>query len=276
MKILVPLDGSPDSELAVPCAIALARRLQGTIVFLRSSKLLREKGLRSEDRRLVHQAVEAYLGEQAAKAEGLETEIRVDESGHAADAILEASEEADLVVLAHYGSEGVRQKLFGSVTDKVVRHTHCPVLVVHSQGNPGAPQRVVVPLDTSPLAEKALETAQKLLAPGGTLTLAHVVHPLEEQYLPVAINTAPLEEVQESRAKEYMARLCERLETPCRTVIMCARPADGILKIAEEAEADLIVLSAHSRGRLGRLMFGSVAEKVLKNSDRSVLVVKPR
>lgn len=55
-----------------------------------------------------------------------------------------------------------------------------------------------------------------------------------------------------------------------------ASPAEGILDLAEELNADLVVVGQHHHGRLHRMLFGSVAERVTRKSDRPVLVVHHR
>jgi nucleotide-binding universal stress UspA family protein len=51
-------------------------------------------------------------------------------------------------------------------------------------------------------------------------------------------------------------------------------PADGIRKVSQEVRADMIVLGTHGRGGVNRLMLGSVAERVLRESDIPVLTVR--
>ena len=52
-------------------------------------------------------------------------------------------------------------------------------------------------------------------------------------------------------------------------------PADGILKTADELQADVIVVGTHGRTGISRLRFGSVAEAIVRRSTRPVLVVGP-
>ena len=57
---------------------------------------------------------------------------------------------------------------------------------------------------------------------------------------------------------------------------LSGEPSDGILKQAEEMDADLIVLATHGRTGVSHLLIGSVAERVIRGSRRPVLVVRPK
>ena len=61
-----------------------------------------------------------------------------------------------------------------------------------------------------------------------------------------------------------------------RTEVIVGAPADGILSYARDNSVDLIAMSTHGRGGLGRLVFGSVADAVLRNARLPVLLIPPR
>jgi len=60
-----------------------------------------------------------------------------------------------------------------------------------------------------------------------------------------------------------------------RVAVAFGRPAEQIVEFAEQQRMDLIALSTHGRSGLSRLVFGSVAEKVLRGTHLPILLVRP-
>jgi nucleotide-binding universal stress UspA family protein len=137
--------------------------------------------------------------------------------------------------------------------------------------------RVLVPLDGSWLAEKALPSAMALLSerPGATLMLMRAaqatmrvpwVDPIEAQ----------IEVVDE--AEGYLQHVADRIrdDEPDRTVttsVSYGPPVRAIVDAAETGGAQLIVMSTHSRSGLRRMVLGSIAESVLRATTTPVLLV---
>ena len=63
---------------------------------------------------------------------------------------------------------------------------------------------------------------------------------------------------------------------PARGLVLAGYPAEEILKAAAEQHADMIIMGTHGRTGIDRIIFGSVAEKVVKAADCPVLTIKPR
>ncbi len=63
---------------------------------------------------------------------------------------------------------------------------------------------------------------------------------------------------------------------PARGLVLTGYPAEEILRAAQEQHADMIVMGTHGRTGIDRIIFGSVAEKVVKSAECPVLTVKPR
>ena len=137
-RILVPTDGSPESERAVEEAIELATLTGGRIVALyvvdtRDYNTLPEAKwamLQGELEGEGEDAVERVA--ERAEAAGVEVETAI-ERGVPHEAIIEFAEsaDADAIVMATHGRSGVERFLMGSVTERVVRQAAVPVLVVH-------------------------------------------------------------------------------------------------------------------------------------------------
>jgi nucleotide-binding universal stress UspA family protein len=150
-------------------------------------------------------------------------------------------------------------------------------------------ETILVPLDGSELAEAALPAAAELQAKFGShIILMRSVEPLAQRMAQisttidapgVAVTDAELlEEVVESEeedAKKYLNATREKLGGKnIEAFIVEAEPADAIANLAAEHKADLIVMSSHGRGGLGRLVFGSVADAVLHHSKVPVLLIR--
>jgi nucleotide-binding universal stress UspA family protein len=142
-RLLVPLDGSPLAERALPVAMSLAQKLDSTIILFRALEISAPSipalypdtalALAREAHEHVRAEVEEYLAAKAGELEGqgydVETELR-DEPP--AEGILDtaSAKEIDLIVMSTHGRGGLARWTFGSVADKVARHSPCPVLLV--------------------------------------------------------------------------------------------------------------------------------------------------
>jgi nucleotide-binding universal stress UspA family protein len=147
-RILVPLDGSPVAEQALPAAQQLAAALDATlfltaVVPIRDDRAAAKVGVATPPLGPAQHAAREHLAEYLKRvaagltARGLRVETRV-LYGHPAEAILRDSEyaDADLIVMATHGRSGWQQLWLGSVALKVVQGTRRPVLLVRDQPLP--------------------------------------------------------------------------------------------------------------------------------------------
>jgi nucleotide-binding universal stress UspA family protein len=136
--ILLATDGSPASEPASEQAIDLATQVGARLLVVSVVASARQPsestavGHASETRDALAANAQAIV--QKARAAGADATFLVWE-GDAGDAIVAAadSENADLIVVGSHGRSGVSRFLIGSVSDFVVRHAHCPVMVVRGK-----------------------------------------------------------------------------------------------------------------------------------------------
>jgi nucleotide-binding universal stress UspA family protein len=168
-KILVPLDGSDHSLKALEIAIQIAKKFDGKITLIHVYSVAITPVIMPEPTTVtppmmppmtsaeVTKAVEAIRkagasiladGEQKVKAEEVQVETILKE-GHIVQEIVRTAKESkfDLIVIGGRGISRIRELLLGSVTDGVIHHAHCPVLVIklipqsedyasHSQSQP--------------------------------------------------------------------------------------------------------------------------------------------
>lgn len=140
-------------------------------------------------------------------------------------------------------------------------------------------KRAVVPLDGSAVAETILPFILEIAGPlDMEVVLLRVVQPLP----PIVVEgsrpvVAEAVEAQQLDAEEYLAALAAELRNKgvrAETRVRRGVPTDEILVGARESKADLIAMTTHGRSGLGRLLFGSVAEDVLRHSDIPVFLLR--
>jgi nucleotide-binding universal stress UspA family protein len=167
--------------------------------------------------------------------------------------------------------------LLGSVTEKVVRHAPCPVLVARGEANPFA--RVLCPVDFSDSSHDALALAAELATPGGAITLLHVIE-LPLSYtgeLPISDYLADIDKRSTDLLEDWASDLRAKTSLPVATRIEIGSPGAKTLAVLDEDPAyDLVAMGRHGRTGIRRVLLGSVAEKVVRHARCSVIVARPR
>ena len=202
--------------------------------------------------------------------------------------IVEIAQEvkATLVVMGTHGRTGWDRLELGSTAEAVVRSAPCPVLTVRGTKTTQVPisvdrislSRVLVPIDFSACADRALAYAGKLAEQfGGHIRLLHV----DEQ---ATIDPIKIPTVSCSEEKPRQAQLRRRLRRRMLTlqghhlqsdfVIKPGSPGKVILTQAKGCSSDMIVMGTHGRQGLAHLVFGSVAAKVVRCAACPVLTIK--
>lgn len=323
-KILVPLDGSARAERALPIAARIVRMRGGSLVLLRVANLLYGYGpYLVQAPSLVETALskelnnaKEYLDQRASKKdlEGIpiQTEVML---GMESEDILDyaQSHNIDLIVMCSHGGRGFTRWPLGSVTQKVVRSSDVPVLILHEaaslledlQDGKGRTIRALVGLDGSALAEAALVPAAQLVttlsAPdAGALHLTCVVKlppPSSEREQPVIFGRdgtawdVTLEEKAFKESAAYLHSIADRLRSSFASeaglevtwsVMRGDDVAHELITMAAHGKevtafegCDLIALATHGRGGLRRWIMGSVTEDVLSATSLPTLVVRP-
>jgi nucleotide-binding universal stress UspA family protein len=142
-------------------------------------------------------------------------------------------------------------------------------------------QRILVPVDGSKRAERAIPVATRIArACGGTVILVRVVNAASEFWPSLAGEPTLLKSVvdaDQAAADEYLSgikRASELAGIPLETQIVFGGAGSAILAVAESAQADLIVLCSHGYTGMTRWALGSVAEKVARSAPIPVLVLR--
>ena len=179
----------------------------------------------------------------------------------------------DVVVMATHGRGPLRRAWIGSVTDRVIRHGGCPVLVIHpgeALSDPLPPIRqVLVPHDGSAVAGAALDGATLVFGTDVRIVLLRVLDPTSDRDAVPGLDVARAEQ----ELRDAAARRGIRAGT---RVVTSRRVSDEIARAARETRSDAIAMGTHGRGGLARVALGSVADQVLRRTTGMVLVVPPR
>jgi nucleotide-binding universal stress UspA family protein len=144
--------------------------------------------------------------------------------------------------------------------------------------------KILVPLDSSELAECSLEHVKRNTSTNGAseVILLRVVEPTNSNdaaaWAQAGYMLADVERKNKDIAKKYLSQVEERLRSEgisARAEVIEGRAAESIIDYAEQNKVDLIIMSTHGRSGISRFAFGSVADKVARHSPIPVLIVSP-
>jgi nucleotide-binding universal stress UspA family protein len=300
--VLAPVDGSTRALHAVPWAAKLAGP-DGTVILLRvvppqpdyAESLFSLVG--AEER--VREIQDAWT--RTAKADMDEAEALLSGSGVTVEQMVaegEPDEEivaaaarrgVQMIAMASHGRGAVGRAIFGSVADRVARTAPVPVLILRPPDEDVVPSvavsRIVVPLDGSEIAARALpvasELAEHLAAP------VHVIRAVDAALsLPMASGVFGAGPVVDANVTD---QIWEEAEAEARSTVTAAvsqlqsegvEASGGIVTgspffaISEAIEpGDLLTLTSHGRGGVRRWLLGSVAEKLVREAKAPVMLV---
>jgi nucleotide-binding universal stress UspA family protein len=260
-RILVPLDGSERAEAALRW-VHLVPSQQVRLVQV------------CDDEQPDADASARYLEDVAARLcppdRAVETRVV---HGVPAEGIVASAADADLIVMSSQGAGGGGRRLYGSVADRVARHAPVPTLLVRGGHDPVVAEplrRIVVPLDGSPAAERALPLAALL---GAILDAPAHLLSVSETAGDEGDAGRPRED--DARARAYLAQQAASLgDRDVATSTECAAgdPAGELLARIEPG--DLLVITTHGHGSARRWQIGTVAEKLLRQAPAPVVLVR--
>ena len=297
-NILVPTDFSQRSEHALHYAASFGERFGATIHLVHVNTL---HGMERAATSVEFPDLDPFL-ERADRAARAQLDAGVDHGGlaeatvtkallravSAPEAIVEYARRAgaDVIVISTRGRSGLSHALLGSVAERVVRYSPCPVLVVR-EGNrdfvdptTGAVriERVVVAHDLSENADRALRYVVGQLRPYAPAI--HVVHAIELE-VPVVYSQVGVDSILEMYPG-VQADLCRLLEARARPLVPSAleltcvalegRPRQVVTGYAAEHEADLVVVASDSKITVSERIVGGTAERIVRYSPCPALV----
>jgi nucleotide-binding universal stress UspA family protein len=292
-NILVPLDGSKLSETVLPLAALLAQQNQARLILFHVIEQ-NPPGTVHGERHLTNQLeASAYLDKVS---QSLPTGIIVDRHVHTsaeknvANSIVQHSKElgVDLIVMCAHGQSGLQKRIFGNIAQEVLTMGDVPVLLLSPEKELMTEscncQRILVPLDGDPDHEAGLDMAVELSQT--CRASLHLVMVIPELYtlpgeqaasavlLPTA--TSALLDMDCEEGELYLAGLMGKLldkQIPVTGEVQRGDPAKQIVRVAEEFQADMIILGTHSKTASDAFWSGSVTPKIATQTHLPLLLV---
>lgn len=284
--ILVGVDGSAESDAAVRWATREAILRDELITLLHvvapvvaswpmSPMQANITGWQKENARdVIEQARKTLFAEVGEAPPEVHAEVLY---SHVVPTLIDASEQARMVVAGSRGMGAVGRLLMGSVSAGLVHHAHCPVAVIRpeeaSAANQNAP--VLLGIDGSPASEAATAWAfDEASRQGVPLVALHVwsdvgVFPI------LGTDWRKYESQGEEVLAERLAGWQERYpDVHVRRRLECDQPARWLLE--ESDHAQLVVVGSHGRGGFAGLTLGSVSAAVAQSAKIPVIVVRSR
>ena len=276
-RILVPLDGSSRAEAVLPQIAKILKREDSEILLLG----IPQPPSIAFGTELAPPLIVDYRGETRAYLARLEQRwtdqgVRVRslvEEGPPAGMILETAdrENVTMIAMATHGRTGLARWVFGSVTEKVIRASSVPVLVLRSFPE----SATAVPAGSSPFGRILVPIVHFHLRIlpyirefaglfGSRVELLHVVEPGEDPQ----VWAQALEEI------KLVAQDFRQAGLPTETKERFGDPAHEILEAAREERADLIAITTHKAHGETRWALGSVTEKVVRSASVPLLIVR--
>jgi nucleotide-binding universal stress UspA family protein len=294
--ILCPTDLSDASRHALEHAAAIAKWSGARLVAMHVQNVVFDPvpalvgaGERYDASSVVAPAAQA-LRQHVAQAVASDLGVPVDvvvqaHAGHTAPAIAAyaASLPADLVVVGTHGRSGLSHLMLGSVAEKVLRQTACPVLTVPPRVRRASTlpyKRLLWATDFSAASTASLPAAFSFAREAkAEITLLHVVEDPNAHDLFVAHSYDVHEHAARAEQHAYFELLrlipdaAHYWSSPTIRVVR-GTPGEAIVEATLEEGTDLIVLGVPARTPLDVMVFGSTTNTVLRNASCPVLTVR--
>ena len=295
-KIVVGVDLSPGSQIALAHAIDIARTQGGEVVMALAdvvpevpedlpagARAAAESYARTLNERLA--ADRQALGDLLQRHQGqgvAMSQVIVD--GYPDDQLAKVATElgADLIVVGSHGRTGLQRLILGSVAERVVRLATCHVLVARGEARAGGYRRLVIGTDFSAIADRAIEAGLDFAARDARIDVVHCFQLSPILTPPDAPAVMPgYDHLRSDTMKHLEARgqaLVDQLRARRDLAItfqLLERPvAHGLDDHAREVGADLVVVGSHGLRGIRRFLIGSIAEVTVRHAPCSTLVAR--
>jgi len=295
-KILLPTDFSPCANAALHQAVTIAERFQGSVTMLHvvtvhESDIVKIESVFSEDSKSYDHIMTSAEEMLHTKEGMIETPVLIEKVlrrgiSPTNEIISYAGEhKPDLIVMGTHGRTGIRRLIMGSVAEKIIRLSECPIMTVRC-GSDGKEspypnyRSILLPIDFGDTSVNALWKAAEIARSyGAILTLLHVAEPIDlsgyvkdgdasvEDFLDDQLDSA------EKALHEFTSNApLEGIEVYTRVVQ--GRPGRKIIEYADEEGIDLIIIPSLGKSGLERLLMGSTVNKVVHRANCPVMVLK--
>lgn len=294
-RILVPLDGSNLAEMVLPAARYLAERFQATLILFHVVEKDSPNSVHGQRHLREVAEARAYLSQVAGQLsiEGLPVLQDVHEVQEAgvAQTIRDHAEElkTDLIILCAHGNGGLRDMLFGSIAQQVIRQGTVPVLFIRPETEKGpeitAFQHILLPLDGLKDHEVAIPVAVsiaakcdaqiRLLTVVPTADTLPVKSALTSRVSPRASKLAL--DISAQQAEEYLYRKSQDISAqgvPISGIVLRGDVSSNLIEIIAAEEIDLIVMATHGHNAIDARWEGSLTPRFLPKTPVPVILVR--
>ena len=305
MKILFATDGSDSASNAAGMLTRFPFPVDRSAVVMTvfDSKLLavgKHLDLDESQNRVIKEAeqtlredIDQLLADNASRLKDAgwvcSTESRM---GNPAEEIIKTADELqpDMIVLGSHGHKGVKHFLLGGVSDRVLRHAHCSVLIVKPSTRLSAPPddssqhlpwRILVAYDGSNSAQEAISLCASLpLHKDAEISVVSVMPMIHMYHQDLRQQLNPIWQQKKLAQKKALEQAVNDLQWPTRQVttelLEGADVSQVILDIAKTRDIDLVVIGSKGRSTFERFMLGSITNYVAGHAPCSVMVVRAR
>ncbi len=287
MKYLLAVDGSNESLDATRTFEALSQAESLCVLYVvnvpgipypamgagvaKDLSMAVDKAMREEGERIIEQAVSLLPLHPGSVMKRLE-------NGTPAEVILTIAQEegTDLVVLGARGIGQIQEKMFGSVSHRVMTHAPCSTLIVKKPLR--KIQEVLIPIESKEDGEAVVRFLKKKpFREPISATVLHVI-PFSEPVWPVGAMISPefrkeMITYGETFTNGISAEL-KQLGHQAKGVVVVGAPSPKILEAADKHAADVIMMRTHSRSGVSRFLLGSVSHSVVHQTESSILLVR--
>lgn len=285
--VVVGTSLDPSSDAVVSAGADIARRLNAELHLFHAHALpvayfagptgmtTVSPDLLTTERQVRQQLLEEQLDRSGVAAEAVASTVI--EAGSPHRMLLQTAGEIGATLLVVGSSETPGRMLHGTTTDRVLRKAICPVWVLRETSR-RPPQRILAPVDLSPLCEECLRRGLAIvdeLHGGPPDVEALFVLTREELESSSQFNGEQIERM----AHEELERFCDRLGDGGPTLKRMVRVGEireEILREIDAAPTDLLILGTHGRSGFERFLLGSVASDMASHASCDVLIIPPR
>jgi nucleotide-binding universal stress UspA family protein len=190
--------------------------------------------------------------------------------------------DADMIACSTHGRGSLGRLVHGGVAWRAVANSTVPVLLRHPEDRSpvrslfAEPKRLMVPLDGSEYAEKALPLAQQLaLEWSAPLWLVRIVPNLPVS-APPYIRTGAIQydyTKDKQAAQTYLDQIADRLSSEIHTQVHVGGVVDRLMEISAISTAMHVVMASHGRTALSRVILGSVADTLVQRLHCPIIVI---
>lgn len=288
LKILVPVDFSSFSSYATDFAAFLAQEYKADItlyhvVVMFETEVEEEEHIKNIEDIVKHKILSSnsLLDEKKREIDVNNFEIHsiVERGVNAANSILEYinTHNYDLVIIGTHGRSGIKNWIYGSVTEKVVRLAKVPVITLHNMPRSHQIKNILVPIDFSDNSKSGIKSARRIAKRFNSQI--NYIHIIEQQLHPsfhvigiesILTLNPDLKDISLRKLKDF----CFKEDETASYYVIEGTPHRDIADYAKEINCDLIVMSTHGYTGLDHILIGSTAERVIRIAPCPVFITK--